>query len=86
MTNEQILGLIFGIVIWIIVSGFTYVVESENRKISFNYKTNYYYWKSLNWIGVVFFTICLKILFLPTYFIWLIYKLFTFGRKEEIND
>ena len=82
MTNDQIFGLIFGIVLWIIVTGFTYIVQSDNRKISFNYKTNYYYWKSLNWIGVVFFTICLKILLLPAYIIWLIYKLFTFGRKE----
>lgn len=81
MTNDQIFGLIFGIVLWIIVSVFTYIEESEKNKISFNYKTNYYYWKALNWIGVVFFTICLKILLLPAYIIWLIYKLFTFGRK-----
>ena len=81
MTNEQIFGLIFGIVFWIIVSSFIYIDGSTNKKISFNYKTNYSYWGSLNWIGVVFFTICLKILLLPAYIIWLIYKLFTFGRS-----
>lgn len=80
MTNDQIFGLIMGIFIWITVSSFTYIVQSENKKISFNYKTNYSYWESLNWIGVVFFTICLKILLFPAYLIWLIYKLFTFGR------
>jgi hypothetical protein len=82
MTNEQILGLIMGGIIWFAITGLIYIVQSENKKISFNYKTNYYYWKSLNWIGIVFFTICLKILLLPAYIIWLIYKLFTFGRKD----
>lgn len=80
MTNEQIYGLVFGGMIWFVMAGFVYIVQSENKKISFNYKTNYSYWESLNWIGVVFFTICLKILLFPAYLIWLIYKLFTFGR------
>ena len=82
MTNEQIVGLIFGGIIWFVITGFIYMEKSGDKKISFNYKTNYYYWKSLNWIGVVFFTICLKILLLPAYIIWLIHKLFTFGRKD----
>lgn len=81
MTNDQIFGLILGIVFWIAVTGFIYIVQRQNEKISFNYKTNYSYWQSLNWIGVVFFTICLKILLLPAYIIWLVYKLFTFGRS-----
>ena len=82
MTNEQIFGLIFGGIIWFVVTGFIYMEKSGDKKISFNYKTNYSYWQSLNWIGVVFFTICLKILLFPAYIIWIIYKLFTFGRKD----
>ena len=72
---------VFLIFIWTVVSGIIYIINSDNRNLSFSYTINYYYWKSLNWIGVVFFTICLKILLLPAYIIWLIHKLFTFGRK-----
>ena len=83
MTIEQTFGLIVAAsVIWFVITILIYIVQSENKKISFNYKTNYSYWQSLNWIGVVFFTICLKILLLPAYIIWLVYKLFTFGRKD----
>ena len=81
MTMDQIFGLIMGIFIWLVMSLMIYAEYTNKEKISFSYKLNYYYWQSLNWIGVVFFTICLKILLLPVYIIWLIYKLFTFGRS-----
>lgn len=82
--KSEYFGLIVVLVaIWIAITGFIYTENSEAEKISFSYKKNYSYWKSLNWIGVIFFTICLKIALLPAYVIWLVYKLFTFGRKEE---
>lgn len=73
--------IFFGIFIWLMISVIIYEDFAEKEKISFSYRLNYSYWKYLNWIGVIFFTICLKIALLPTYLIWLIYKLFTFGRS-----
>lgn len=81
MTYAQIEGIAIGFLFWIVISSMIYVIQSEKEELSFSYTTNYYYWKSLNWIGVIFFTICLKITLLPAYIIWLIHKLFTFGRK-----
>jgi len=49
----------------------------------FNPIRNYKKWKSLNFLGVGFFTILLHILFPHMAIIYWIYVLFTFGRKKE---
>ena len=82
MKSEYIPLIIILICFLTAITGIVYIESSEAEKISFSYKKNYSYWKSLNWIGVIFFTICLKIILFPAYVIYLVYKLFTFGRKD----
>ena len=51
------------------------------RDFFFNPFENYKTWDSLNWFGVWTITILYWILFLPVSIMFVIYKLFTIGRR-----
>ena len=48
----------------------------------FNPVRNYNEWRKLNWYGVSVITLILNVVLFPYAFVyWMIYKLFTIGRK-----
>ncbi len=65
-----------------------YVVEtvSYNGNPYFSFDNNYESWESLNWFGVLFFTILLNVIFAPVAIIYWVSKffiyIFTVGRNN----
>ena len=70
-----------GLVIVYVMSVFIILFFCEDLSF-FNPIRNYRKWKSLNFLGVGFFTILLHILLPHFAIIYWIYKLFTIGRKN----
>lgn len=70
------------IFIYVVVSAFSLGMLVGFDLSIFNPIRNYNKWRKMNWFGVIITTLILNILLFPYAIIyWLVYKLFTVGRK-----
>lgn len=58
------------------------LLSGAERKHHFDIRDNYKTWSDFNWLGVSVLTTLYYITFAPVAIFYLIYKLFTFGRRK----
>ena len=79
MTEGQILSLGFA---WIFFGAIILGICAPGDLSILNPIRNYKKWNKMNWFGIIITTLILNVIFFPYAIIyWIIYKLFTVGRK-----